>query len=368
MPHDASLEFDRKYLLGSLLKSVSRSFYLTMQVLHVAVRTPVSVAYLLARAADTIADTRVLPPQERLGLLLAFRAQVNGRVELDEMRRITANVTTRQSDPAERVLLQALLPAVGLLRILDEPDRADVREVVATLTTGMEFDLKTFPRETSGELAALKTLDDLEYYTYLVAGCVGPFWTRVSMRHTPAMLVWNEEEAYPHSIRFGKALQYTNVLRDCARDVRMGRCYLPEEILAAHGLEPRDLLAPENGLRARPVLYDLLRVALGHYEAARHYVLDVPRRCTRIRLACLWPVLIGLATLEKLAANKGWLNPKRPTMVSRLFVERTLLLSWPAAWSDRLLNAWIERRMDGVRRVMAAGSKNHGPAPAAAAR
>ena len=47
-------------LLTGLLPQVSRSFYLTIRVLPADLRRPVGLAYLLARAADTIADTRAL--------------------------------------------------------------------------------------------------------------------------------------------------------------------------------------------------------------------------------------------------------------------------------------------------------------------
>ena len=46
------------HLLGPLLRRVSRSFYLTLRVLPATLRTPIGLAYLLARAADTLADTR----------------------------------------------------------------------------------------------------------------------------------------------------------------------------------------------------------------------------------------------------------------------------------------------------------------------
>jgi phytoene/squalene synthetase len=40
-------------------------------------RDPVGLAYLLARAADTIADTSLIPPEKRMELLLSLRSQVN---------------------------------------------------------------------------------------------------------------------------------------------------------------------------------------------------------------------------------------------------------------------------------------------------
>ena len=44
-------------LLTELLRDVSRSFYLTLRVLPRPVRPQIGLAYLLARATDTIADT-----------------------------------------------------------------------------------------------------------------------------------------------------------------------------------------------------------------------------------------------------------------------------------------------------------------------
>ncbi|WP_052310651.1 squalene/phytoene synthase family protein [Granulicella mallensis] len=52
----------RAVLLGPLLKSVSRSFYITLRVLPVGMRDQIGLAYLLARATDTIADASLIPP------------------------------------------------------------------------------------------------------------------------------------------------------------------------------------------------------------------------------------------------------------------------------------------------------------------
>src|SRR5437868_3520017 len=59
-----------------LLAAVSRSFYLSLRVLPKPVRMPLSLSYLLARAADTIADVPVRPVPERLKLLAAFDGAV----------------------------------------------------------------------------------------------------------------------------------------------------------------------------------------------------------------------------------------------------------------------------------------------------
>src|SRR5919201_3090379 len=65
-------------LLGGLLKQVSRSFYLTLAVLPASLRPQLGLAYLFARAADTIADTDVIDRSRRLDLLRTFKAQFAG--------------------------------------------------------------------------------------------------------------------------------------------------------------------------------------------------------------------------------------------------------------------------------------------------
>lgn len=362
-------------LPATLLKNVSRSFYLTLRVLPADLQTPIGLAYLLARAADTIADTAIVPPAERLELLLDFRAQVcrPGQVDADFGLRMAdwlragcsienpkSKIENSKADQHERELLQALPAVLDLLQSLGEADRAEVRSVVVTLTEGMEMDLRTFPLEGSGQLAALETHADLDRYIYLVAGCVGGFWTRITAAHTPALRDWNVADMSERGIRFGKALQLTNVLRDCPKDLKNGRCYFPREDLAALGLCPRDLLAPaESGAdaRARPLLNRLLRTALEHYREARRYTLAIPPQCGRLRLACLWPILIGLPTLENLAATDAWLDPRRAgRKISRWQVYRTLALSLPAVGSDTLVDLWIERLLGRVERRLTAVS------------
>src|SRR5882724_5618096 len=63
-------------LLTTLLKQVSRSFYLTLRVLPSEIRPQIGVAYLLARATDTIADTEIIPAEARLRDLDALRERI----------------------------------------------------------------------------------------------------------------------------------------------------------------------------------------------------------------------------------------------------------------------------------------------------
>lgn len=339
---------NRKYLLGQLLKSVSRSFYLTLRILPPKLREPIGVAYLLARAADTIADTPIIPPQHRIELVLALRAEVNGLGDGAGLARIRDEVAAQQLDSSERTLLATLSPVVSLLNSMDQPDRTAVREVLSILSTGMEFDLQRFPGEDSAQVVALDTLAELDQYTYMVAGCVGEFWTRISCRHEPRLKTWNVADMSRCGVRFGMALQMTNVLRDCAKDLRIGRCYLPREMLAAAGLKPEDLFQPNASLSARPVLAALTRHALEHFREAERYTLAIPAYCLRLRLASLWPILIGLQTLDCHLRNETWLDPLRPSRVRRSAVYRIVAISLLVAGSDRMVRRWIQGLISGI--------------------
>ena len=339
-----------------LLKRNSRAFYLTLRVLPGALRAPVGLAYLLARAADTISDTSAIPADRRLAHLLAFRAQVTEPVSQAALDEIVGDLLASQASPAEADLLRALVPIFTELDSTGEADRARIRSVVTTLTEGMELDLRTFSARysgDSGEIAALTNADALDRYTYLVAGCVGEFWTETLVAHMSSLSRWDVPAMSETGVRFGKALQLTNILRDIPADLRNGRCYLPLDGLAALGLSPDDLLKPAASDKAWPVLRHWIQIALDHYAEAQTYVLAIPRRERRLRLAALWPMLMGLQTLDILTNQPDWLTPGRPAKVSRSWVYRMMARSTVIVSSDTLVSRWIgglSRRVDAASR------------------
>ena len=342
---------ERRRLLTVILKDVSRAFYLSVRALPGGMREPVGLAYLLARAADTIADTALLPPEDRLRLLLLFRAQLDGPPSSESLAEIESALLIpsewHDSQP-ERALLRALPQAFAMLDSLPDADAEKARQVVTTLTRGMEMDLATFPPEDSGHVAALPSVEDLDRYIYLVAGCVGEFWTDIMMAHTPSLRGWDRERMAALGVRFGKALQLTNILRDVPKDLRTGRCYLPRDVLARAGLAPPDLLDQANAEAARPALHAGIDMALERFAAAEEYVLAIPRRNLRLRLAALWPLLLGLATLAETARKDAWLDPARPSKVRRRRVYAMIALSFLSARSNTILRAWITAARNSV--------------------
>jgi farnesyl-diphosphate farnesyltransferase len=323
--------------LGDILERVSRSFALSIAVLPPSLRGPIGLAYLLARAADTIADTAIVPRPDRLGYLDLLRQELD-LPAASRLGEIAEALTGPQQIPAERELLTRLPECFLVLRELAAGDRAQVRKLLLTLTEGMQADLRAFPGQDERGLVALESRADLDRYTYYAAGCVGEFWTDLVMAHRPACGRWDPETMRRLGVRFGQALQMTNVLRDLARDLRIGRCYLPRQGLAAAGLAPGDLLDPGAGPRLRPVLRGLLTDALGAYHDAWAYTRAIPRREWRLRLACAWPMLIGLQTLEKIARATNLLDPGATVKIPRRAVYGILVSSAIRIWSNAALH------------------------------
>ena len=332
-----------------LLRDVSRSFYLTLCVLPARIRRQIGLAYLLARTADTIADTDLVPVDQRLQALQALRERIQGRRQapLD-----FGDLAASQGSTAERALLEQCEASLALLRALTPADRDLVTAVLETITTGQEWDLRRFAGASSDHVVALRLPAELDDYTYRVAGCVGEFWTRMCRSHLFPDAPLDEKSLLARGVRFGKGLQLVNILRDLPQDLRQGRCYLPAEELASLGLKPQDLLQATNEPILRPLYNSYLRVAEGHLRAGWTYTNALPWRCVRVRLACAWPLLIGCQTLELMRAGNV-LDSGQTIKVPRRKVRAIMLRSmlyypWPGAWHQLFPSYRGAHGLDGL--------------------
>jgi farnesyl-diphosphate farnesyltransferase len=319
--------------LYPLLKATSRSFYLTLRVLPGSIRPQIGLAYLLARTADTIADTELVPLEQRLTALQLLRGRILGTqyqpLDFGELAR-------QQGSPAERMLLERAGDALDALGQFPETDRQLIRDVLQIITGGQELDLRRFAGASEKNIVALATGIDLEDYTYRVAGCVGEFWTKMCRAHVFPRARLDDQWLLAAGVRFGKGLQLVNILRDQPRDLRQGRCYLPADELHAAGLRAADLLSAENEPKLRAVYARHLAAAEAHLAAGWDYTNALPWRSARVRLACAWPVLIGIRTVARLRTANPLDIQQRVKMgrseVKRLMARSVLLYPCPAAW------------------------------------
>lgn len=323
-----SVETFKQELLRDLLKQVSRLFYTTLVVVPADVRDQVSLAYLFARAADTIADTELIDRPRRLDLLGQLKAQfVNDQLIWTQIREIQHAVAPIQQDSAERILLERLEDCFKLFQTFSPDDRRRIQRLMSTLTQGMEMDLVVFHGTTAEDLTVLKTLDDLDRYTYYVAGCVGEFWTDLMCAHRTALASWKVREMSEVGVRFGKGLQLTNIVKDIAHDLQRGRCYVPAPMLAEAGLTGRDLLDQRNRARFQPVLSKLVRMAVEHLDQGWLYAMAVPRYETRLRLSCMWPILSAGESLKLVMNSPDLLNPAVKVKIPRSQVYQIIALT-----------------------------------------
>ena len=319
--------------INDLLKTTSRSFYLTLAVLPAAVRPQIGLAYLLARTTDTIADTEIVPLEQRLGALQQLRKRILGQnpapLNLGEF-------AGRQGSPAERALLEKIEAAIAELGKVSVADQKLIRDVLNTITSGQELDLQRFAKASPEQIVALETAAELDDYTWRVAGCVGEFWTRICRAHLFPHARLDEKQFVMDGIRFGKGLQLVNILRDLPADLKKGRCYLPMEKLEPAKLFPEILLSPANEAKFLPLFHRYLDEAESHLCAGWDYTNTLPFGQFRVRLACAWPILIGMKTIERLRAA-GVIELRQQTKISRGEVRGILLRSilacpFPGAW------------------------------------
>jgi farnesyl-diphosphate farnesyltransferase len=308
--------------VNAILKSVSRSFYLTIKLLPRSLREPVSLAYLLARATDTIADTANIPVTTRLTTLQSFARVIAGKLEFSAVAESLRELAAQQSDPHERRLIEQLRSCINWLSTLNPADRADIRSVLRVIVRGQELDLEKFAD--SNQPTSLRTAAELDQYTYLVAGCVGEFWTKLGFRHLARFATRSPNEMTTLGIEYGKGLQLINVLRDRGADLRNGRNYLPAEELAAAPVEEvfaRWLDRAGNGISA----------GIDYCSALTNW---------RVRFATALPALIGARTIALLRLA-GPTSEK--TKVPRKKIRRILAASSLASMSPVALRALFHR-------------------------
>lgn len=284
--------------IDKLLETTSRSFYPTLKYLPKKIRGQIGLLYLLARVADTIADSKVGETEELIEALTQYNDVAQGRKQdLPDLTEL-ANI---QSNLDEGELLRNVQKVVDALSVYEKDDQVRMLECLDIIVSGQIMDLQRFgiARE-GGNISSLQSEEELDDYTFRVAGCVGVFWTKMSLAHMMKLSKEKEELFFENGIRFGKALQMINILRDIPEDLRFGRCYIPGHRLEEHGLTPNDLLDSSNIAKFRPLYDTYLDLTSEHLDAAVEYIRMIPDRQLRLKAASMLPVLIGQRTVTLL--------------------------------------------------------------------
>jgi farnesyl-diphosphate farnesyltransferase len=240
---------------------------------------------------------------------------------------------------SERYLLVNLERVIDALWRLPDADREEIVALLRKITHGQELDLMRFqnPREPR----ALETAAELDEYTYLVAGCVGEFWTRICAAHLPRYGRLDIEELCRLGRGFGQGLQLVNILRDIPEDLRNGRCYMPMTELRIAGITSPEDFRDGDMRRAKAVFEKWREKALGYHDEARLYIEAI--RPWRVRFACLVPWALGVRTL-RLIGEQSPLEHAGRVKVTRKEVARIMRRAVGGALSNGAVRAWAAER------------------------
>lgn len=175
-----------------IVRGSKSSFVPAFRLLPADRRKDLELFYALCRQVDDISDAGNYPTGHRYEALEAWRAGFH-RADAEGLPRNVADLIRR--------------------RALD-------RTLFLELLDGVATDL--VPR------VRMATRADLDTYCHRVAGTVG--------RLCLPIFGADPRRAGEYAEALGRALQYTNVLRDTAADLRRGRIYYPLDELAAAGI------------------------------------------------------------------------------------------------------------------------------------
>ena len=290
--------------LNDVLKLVSRSFYLSLRYLPRLVQQPLSLAYLLARLTDTIADRGIVPLAIRMDLIVRLQQLFRTPNDLEFCNKTTELLLEyafyfKNSDV---VLIENSCVLFALLNDQTFEHQRLIQNVLDCIIEGQLIDLRYFDAQPG--IVHFTTAEALDNYVYYVAGSVGEFWTKLCCMSLPQYANRDMDELLPYAISFGKALQLTNILRDVSSDLALGRCYLPcQETIQGDTPE----LFMDKLVSISPSIMDQWREQAMHYlEDARCYIACITHR--RVKFAALLPLLMAEKTLQLLHQQPGFLH------------------------------------------------------------
>lgn len=255
MSTQAKLEKDAMHVL----KLTSRTFYIPIKLLKPTLRKTVGAAYLCMRAVDEIEDHETMPAEVKVDLL-----------------RATSNLL--KAETFDREAYEALTT----------PYREDLPEVTLRLADWVAIcpdDITSKVMESTSEMAGgmakwvekdfvVHTKEDLDEYTYYVAGLVGLMLSDIWRWYD------GTETDYELALGYGRGLQAVNMLRNQDEDAERGVRFLPEGWTRA----------------------DMFDYAWGNLDKADDYIKDLETK--NIILFCKIPLALAKKTLRAMNAGQ----------------------------------------------------------------
>ncbi|MGQ9425104.1 phytoene/squalene synthase family protein [Gilvimarinus sp. F26214L] len=231
------------------IKAGSKSLALASRLFPEDLRNDVAQLYAWCRYSDDVIDGQHLGYTAEQAEPAHHPLQ---RLQLLERRTAAALRGNPDDDPV----------FLGLARVTHKYDIAPQQPL--ELLRGLAMDVQR---------RRYQTLTDLMQYCYCVAGAVGVMMARV--------MGVKDEAILDRACDLGLAFQLTNIARDVMDDARIGRVYLPTDLLEDHGAptEAHLLLEQDNWPQAYQATCELLDTADVYYRSAAVGLRALPFRC-----------------------------------------------------------------------------------------
>lgn len=241
-----------------MLKKTSRTFYIPITFLEPKLKKAVASAYLCMRAIDEIEDHETLDPQAKQQILLSTSKLLLADFDKQAYRKLVEDYSD-------------ILPPVSLrLGEWLEICPTDLLETVKNYTSEMAEGMAKWV----GKNWKVETKEDLDEYTYYVAGLVGVMLSD--------LWKWSADIKTDRdlAIAYGRGLQAVNILRNKDEDSERGVQFFPEGWTRA----------------------DMFDYAESNLAQADEYVKSINRK--NILLFCKLPLALAHKTLKALKNGK----------------------------------------------------------------
>lgn len=242
-----------------MLKKTSRTFYIPISLLGSTLKNTVGSAYLCMRAVDEIEDHEEIDSKVKQDLLYATSDLLKN--EFDEA------AYCKLLQPYKSILPEVTLRLGDWLKVCPEGIVDKVKESTSTMAAGMA--------DWAGKNWQIETKEDLDDYTYYVAGLVGVMLSDIWEWHDGTT---TDREL---AIGYGRGLQAVNILRN------------QEEDLEERGVG----FFPKGWSRD-----DMFHYAENNLNAAEQYIKDIKGR--RTLLFCKIPLSLAVKTLDAMRVGK----------------------------------------------------------------
>jgi len=243
---------------------------------------------------------------------------INNEVSAEQLPVLINAVLGNLTHPGEKAVITHLPDCIFWLKQFKPEDKSAIIALLAKINSAQLFDIDRF--QTQDASKSIQSIAELDEYTYLIAGCVGEFWTEVCWRHVPDYALIPKADMLRLGIEFGKGLQLVNILRDMPEDLRQGRCYLPEQQLQEFGLLPMQII--DHPAATRPVWQYWRDKAEKYLQSGHNYAAQVNSKA--IRFATKVPALLGEQTLA-LLITPDYIATNTRVKVKRMTVYRIMV-------------------------------------------